>query len=116
MTSIDEQKLRRFHAARNAAHAVLMRATEAYRHALADQAEARTKLAEVREPVAGVKRLGDDAEKPYIAALRAAETALTKAEEERERLSDIHQHAARIWSRCRDFASTHDALPHDLKD
>jgi hypothetical protein len=41
---------------------------------------------------------------------------MTKAEEERERLSDIHQHAARIWSRCRDFAAAHNALPHDLKD
>jgi hypothetical protein len=116
MATIDEQKLRRFHAERNAAHAVLLRASEAYRCALADRAEARTKLAEVREPVPGLKRLGDEAEKPYLAALKAAETAMTKAEEERERLSDIHQHAARIWSRCRDFAAAHNALPHDLKD
>ena len=116
MPNIDPDKLRRFHAEAKAAHAALMRASEAYRFAREDLSSATGRLEEAREPVPGVKRVGAEAEKPLVAAVKSAEATFARAEEERERLHDAWTHANRIWTKCRDFAAEHGALPNDLKD
>lgn len=133
MPNIDTQKLRRFHAEWKSAVAARRQAWDAVKDARQNVSHARLEADRFQSPAEGYIKPdpesleggwrgrvfhppATDHEKAAVHALEKAKAALTRAEEEHERLSDICEHASRIWSRCRDFAASHDALPHDLKD
>ncbi len=116
MPTIDITKLRRFRADAQSCHAAMQRASEAMRFAREDLSRARNALEEVRNPLPGVKRADAKAEAPLLRALKDAEGTFSRAQSEHDRLKDAWRHASRVWTRCRDFAAAHDALPHDLKD
>jgi len=116
MPAIDINRLRRFHSDASAAHAALLAQGVKVRHAREDLALACTNLYRAQHPVPGVKSVNEDAEKPLLAAVKAAEAAMKLAEDDNERLERAWEHAARLRTRVRQYAIEQGALPDDLRE
>jgi DNA repair ATPase RecN len=116
MPAIDINRLRRFHSDASAAHAALVAQGAKVRHAREDLARARTNLDRAQHPIPGVRRVDEDAEKPLQAAVKAAEGAMKRAEDDNERLERAWEHAARLRTRVRQYAIEQGALPDDLRE
>ncbi|NTE55072.1 hypothetical protein G6M78_08260 [Agrobacterium tumefaciens] len=122
---IDETKLRKYFADAKSAHAALMAAwddTRAARRELSDAELALTRAKAAAPHIDTAKhrpKSADALPDPIAVAERAVKSArakLHRIESERERLSDINDHATRLRRSVSEFAQSQGALPADLAE
>ncbi|MBO9195693.1 hypothetical protein J5277_16425 [Rhizobium sp. 16-449-1b] len=115
MSTIDINRLRRFFADAQAAHAALMVQWKKVSKARENVSHAQVELRPYQFEKRGKQILKSGGEK-FVSALAEAERDLKRADEEYERLQRAWEHAASLRNRVRDYAIQLGEFPSDLKD